>query len=158
MISQPEGRFDETTNLESSLIDPAQESSYYGFMPSVLRPARLGSEVRMVVQSAPPISAIFFPSEGLRIPAGNIVVEGFAVATFSEDITRVELSLDGGQTWMETELSDDPLPGVWRFWRKRINPPPGKYVLVIRAVDTSADLGSSDADPAWHKISFEVIP
>ena len=109
------------------------------------------------MHSVPPISAIFFPTEGARVPAGNIVVKGYAVSTFGEDIMRVELSIDGGETWMETELADDPLPGEWRFWRIRIDPPPGKCELVIRAVDTSTDPGSPDARQAWHKISFEVI-
>ena len=158
MTSDAERRFDEVSAEGNTSVDPAADSSLYRFMPSALRPTRLGHEVRMVMHSAPPILAVFFPTEGARIPAGQLVVKGYAVSTFGEEITRVELSMDGGKTWMETELADDPLPGEWRFWRKRIDPPPGKYELVIRAVDTSADLGSSDADLTWHKISFEVIP
>ena len=158
MTSSQERRLDDARAAENTSVERASDTSSYRFMPSALRPTRLGHEVRMLLQSAPPISAIFFPTDGSRIPAGNIVVKGYAVSTFGEDITRVELSMDGGKTWQEAELADDPLPGEWRFWRKRIDPPPGKCELAIRAVDTSAERGPSHADPCGHKISFEVMP
>jgi sulfite oxidase len=117
----------------------------------------LGSE-RLMLDSAAPVSAIFFPGEGQRIPAGNIVVKGYAVADFVREIERVELSLDGGRTWLETELSDNPRPGEWRLWRKLVNLAPRQYELVVRAIDTMANKGPSDVDLTWHLVSFEVIP
>jgi hypothetical protein len=55
-------------------------------------------------------------------------------------ISAVEVSTDGGDSWVEAELSD-PLPGedAWRQWRHEIESP-GTYDVVVRAIDGNGDL------------------
>jgi len=50
-------------------------------------------------------------------------------------ISAVEVSLDGGDTWNDAELTE-PLPGedVWRQWRYEIEAS-GSYDVVVRAID-----------------------
>jgi len=65
---------------------------------------------------------------------GNIEVAGHAYAG-TRGIDRVEVSIDGGESWTEAEISE-PLPGddVWRQWRHAFEPT-GKHEVVVRAVD-----------------------
>ncbi|MBP6602684.1 MAG: sulfite oxidase [Verrucomicrobiales bacterium] len=61
-----------------------------------------------------------------------------AAWTSEAEITRVELSTDGGATWNETQLLGDPLPNVWRQWEYQWHVPstPGRAVLMARATDS----------------------
>jgi DMSO/TMAO reductase YedYZ molybdopterin-dependent catalytic subunit len=65
---------------------------------------------------------------------GNIEVAGHAYAG-TRGIDRVEVSIDGGDTWQDAALSE-PLPGadVWRQWRHEFAPD-GTHEVVVRAVD-----------------------
>lgn len=65
---------------------------------------------------------------------GNIEVAGHAYAG-TRGISGVEVSIDGGDTWQDAELSE-PLPGedVWRQWRFEFEPQ-GSHEVVVRAID-----------------------
>jgi DMSO/TMAO reductase YedYZ molybdopterin-dependent catalytic subunit len=65
---------------------------------------------------------------------GAVEVAGHAYAGV-RGIERVEVSTDGGDTWVDAELSE-PLPGedVWRQWRHEFEPD-GTHEVVARAVD-----------------------
>ncbi|WP_338740875.1 molybdopterin-dependent oxidoreductase [Haloplanus salilacus] len=69
-----------------------------------------------------------------RRPDGRIEVGGAAYAG-TRGVERVEVSTDGGTTWVEAELSE-PLPGddVWRQWVHRYEAE-GRHEVVVRAVD-----------------------
>ena len=122
------------------------------FPPSVLRPVRQGqgNEPRKTVA---PTSFIFFPSEGQRTTAGDVVIKGYAFTDTSREIERVELSIDGGKTWENAELSPNPQPGEWRLWRKQLTLAPGTYQLAVRASDHSPD---PNANQVSHRINFQV--
>jgi DMSO/TMAO reductase YedYZ molybdopterin-dependent catalytic subunit len=68
------------------------------------------------------------------LDTGNIEVAGHAYAG-TRGIERVEVSIDGGDTWQDAELSA-PLPGddVWRQWRYEFDPD-GSHTVVVRAID-----------------------
>ncbi|WP_440764540.1 molybdopterin-dependent oxidoreductase [Natronorubrum sp. DTA7] len=70
---------------------------------------------------------------------GRIEVAGHAYAG-TRGIDAVEVSTDGGDTWVEAELSD-PLPGedVWRQWRHEYGAA-GTHDVIVRARDGSGDL------------------
>ncbi|MXR39770.1 molybdopterin-dependent oxidoreductase [Halobaculum sp. WSA2] len=70
---------------------------------------------------------------------GRIEVAGHAYAG-TRGIERVEVSVDGGDTWRDAELSD-PLPGndVWRQWRYEFDPD-GTHDVVVRAIDGEGTL------------------
>jgi DMSO/TMAO reductase YedYZ molybdopterin-dependent catalytic subunit len=51
-------------------------------------------------------------------------------------VSRVEVSLDGGTTWVDCEPVTARSPGVWTLWRYRWSTPtPGRYTLEVRATD-----------------------
>ncbi|MFC6784498.1 molybdopterin-dependent oxidoreductase [Halobaculum halobium] len=81
---------------------------------------------------------------------GRIEVAGHAYAG-TRGIERVEVSIDGGDTWQDAELSEPP-PGddVWRQWRHAFSPD-GTHEIVVRAVDGEGTLqpeNRSDSFPS----------
>lgn len=110
-------------------------------------------------------SVICSPEENQRLPAGFITVSGYSATGGNRHIVRVEISCDGGKTWMQAEL-DKTNPFVWTLWKANLNLSKGKYELIVRAVDSSANMQPKDIaqvwnfkgymNNAWHKVSFVV--
>ena len=78
------------------------------------------------------------PAEDEIVPANSSVcVRGGAWACDAE-ITKVELSTDGGATWSDTKLLGESKPNAWRFWEFDWQTPsqPGKQTLIARATDS----------------------
>lgn len=78
------------------------------------------------------------PAEGEIVPAdSNVRVHG-AAWTSDGEVTKVELSMDGGASWAETNLIDNPMRNAWRRWEHSWRTPskPGKRTLVARATDS----------------------
>jgi len=82
--------------------------------------------------------------------AGTVQVGGHAYAG-TRGVSAVEVSVDGGETWTEAELTD-PLPGwgdrerardAWRGWRHRYDDP-GEHTVVVRAVEADGTVQSSE--------------
>lgn len=79
------------------------------------------------------------PAMDERIPAGvPYRVHGAAWAA-SDEVARVELSTDGGATWVDADLLGKPVKHAWRFWEYDWQTPahPGRYTLVARATDSA---------------------
>jgi DMSO/TMAO reductase YedYZ molybdopterin-dependent catalytic subunit len=78
------------------------------------------------------------PAEDEIVPAkSSVFVRGGAWACDAE-ITKVELSTDGGATWSNTKLLGESKLNAWRFWEFDWQTPsqPGKQTLVARATDS----------------------
>ena len=73
--------------------------------------------------------------EGLtELPDGRIELAGHAYAG-TRGIDRVEVSVDGGESWTDAALSDPlPDPDVWRQWQYTFERD-GTHEVVVRAVD-----------------------
>ncbi|AXG05896.1 sulfite oxidase [Haloplanus rubicundus] len=84
-----------------------------------------------------------------RLDDGRVEVAGLAYAG-TRGIERVEVSVDGGATWTDADLSD-PLPGddVWRQWVYRYDPPDGAHEVVVRATDGLGTLQPEDQRRAY---------
>ena len=78
------------------------------------------------------------PAEGETVPANTSVrVRGAAWACDAE-ITKVELSTDGGETWNDAKLLGESNSNAWRLWEFNWQTPsqPGKQTLIARATDS----------------------
>jgi len=71
-----------------------------------------------------------------ELPAGQPSdLTGIAFAG-ERSISRVEVSLDGGATWLECELTTPGHAGVWSLWRYHwARPAAGGYAIQVRATD-----------------------
>ena len=79
------------------------------------------------------------PKVGETVPANsNVRVHG-AAWTGDGEITKVELSTDGGSTWRSAKLIGESKPGAWRLWEFAWKTPatPGQAILMARATDSN---------------------
>jgi hypothetical protein len=97
------------------------------------------------------------------IDAGPFVAAGVASAG-DRDISRVEVSLDDGETWADAVLepSLNP-PFTWVRWAFPFEATPGKYKIRMRATDGNGVLMIQKEEPplpdgasGWPRKSFEV--
>jgi Sulfite oxidase and related enzymes len=81
---------------------------------------------------------------------GNVEVAGHAYAG-TRGVDVVEVSIDGGDTWQEAELSE-PLPGedVWRQWRFEFEPQ-GSQEVVVRAIDGDGTVQAEEQSDSFPR-------
>ena len=94
-----------------------------------------------------PVNTVAKVWDTTELDDGRVEVAGHAYAG-TRGVDRVEVSLDGGDTWLDADLSE-PLPGddVWRQWRHAFDPEEVSEV-VARAVDGEGTVQTGDAaDP-----------
>jgi len=94
-------------------------------------------------QGTGPVKTVAKLWDDTELEDGRIEVAGHAYAG-TRGIERVEVSIDGGDTWTDAELSD-PLPDedVWRQWRY-VFEPDGSHEVVVRAVDGEGNLQTKE--------------
>jgi len=76
---------------------------------------------------------ILEPDVDATVAAGVVVVRGYAHAAGSRSVTRVDVSGDGGDSWVQADLDEQVSPGVWRFWHAPLDLAPGEHEIVARA-------------------------
>jgi DMSO/TMAO reductase YedYZ molybdopterin-dependent catalytic subunit len=89
------------------------------------------------------------PAEGETVPAKtNVRVSGAAWACDAE-ITKVELSTDGGETWNDGKLFGELNSNAWRLWEFNWQTPSqsGKQTLIARATDSLGRTQPVHRDP-----------
>jgi DMSO/TMAO reductase YedYZ molybdopterin-dependent catalytic subunit len=89
------------------------------------------AEMQIKAEIAKPIQDEILPANS------NVRVYG-AAWTSDGEITKVELSTDGGATWSETNLVGASKPNTWRLWEFSWRTPskPGQATLIARATDS----------------------
>jgi DMSO/TMAO reductase YedYZ molybdopterin-dependent catalytic subunit len=89
------------------------------------------------------------PAEGEMVPANSKVRVHGAAWTSDGEITKVELSTDGGASWKEASLIDQAIPNAWRLWEFEWRTPskPGKQTVVARAIDSRGRTQPVERDP-----------
>jgi sulfite oxidase len=140
----------------------------YRLFPTHVRPDSVNWDDGLMLGEMNITSVICSPQENTRLPAGKVTVEGYSIAGGGRQVARVEVSADGGQTWVQAELSQDPQPWAWRLWRVNLDLKLGQYQLAVRAVDTAANAQPPDIlqvwnfkgymNNAWHRVRIEVVP
>ena len=81
-------------------------------------------------------SLIAAPSDRAKLKPGAQVIRGVAWAG-EADITKVEISTDGGSRWNAARLGKDQAKYAWRFWSYDWKPlRGGEYVILSRATDS----------------------
>jgi DMSO/TMAO reductase YedYZ molybdopterin-dependent catalytic subunit len=89
------------------------------------------------------------PSNGEIVPADSSVRVHGAAWTSDGEITKVELSADGGATWNETKLLGDSIANAWRLWEFNWKTPAkvGTQTLIARATDSLGQTQPVQRDP-----------
>ena len=89
------------------------------------------------------------PRRGEVVPANSNVHLYGAAWTSDGEITKVELSTDGGTSWNEAELIGESKPNAWRLWEFEWRTPSelGKQTLVARGTDSRGRTQPAQRDP-----------
>jgi DMSO/TMAO reductase YedYZ molybdopterin-dependent catalytic subunit len=79
-----------------------------------------------------------FATRGRLLDPGPVTLTGRAWAGRNE-VTRVEVSTDGGEKWDEATLDPAIGPYAWRGWRYDWMAEPGRHTLLVRATDSEGN-------------------
>jgi DMSO/TMAO reductase YedYZ molybdopterin-dependent catalytic subunit len=118
-----------------------------------------------------PLGAMVLKSSIARPRIREVVKAGepytvFGAAWAGElPVAQVEISADGGVTWVVAEIIDESRPGAWQRWKFEWQVPTqaGSYRLMSRARDSAGNVQPSEHDKSFgtyvihHTIPVEVF-
>jgi DMSO/TMAO reductase YedYZ molybdopterin-dependent catalytic subunit len=93
-----------------------------------------------------PVKAqILMPMEGKKIPLGNYVIGGVAFGG-RYGISKVQISIDGGESWQDAEMKEPLSKWAWALWSYQWKPAKeGKFTIKVRGFDRTGKVQGSEA-------------
>ncbi|MFO1043058.1 MAG: molybdopterin-dependent oxidoreductase [Planctomycetaceae bacterium] len=110
-------------------------------------------------------SAVCLPASGANLSGDRVTVKGFALTngTTGRSIKLVEVSADGGQTWVTAKVTSPVRDFCWVLWSADVPLTSKTDSLIVRATDSSGEI-QPQVSPwnykgyqfnGWHKISVK---
>jgi sulfite dehydrogenase (cytochrome) subunit A len=90
-------------------------------------------------------------SDGAKLVPGTVGLRGIAFDG-GDGIKKVEVSTDGGATWLDTTLEKDYCKYSFRRWNASWKATTGSYTLAVRA--TSNDGSAQSSTPIWNPSGY----
>jgi DMSO/TMAO reductase YedYZ molybdopterin-dependent catalytic subunit len=94
---------------------------------------------------------------GDRVAAGGVAYAGL------RGVDRVEVSFDGGDTWLDAALEEPPGEFAWHRWRAVTERSPGGMEVVTRATDGTGEVQQKVPEPphpagskGWHRKAVDL--
>jgi sulfite oxidase len=104
----------------------------------------------LTIEAMPLNAAICSPGTGDSLPAGEVRIEGYAIA-YDRGISRVEVSVNGGREWRQATFADDSeARWGWRRWSLDTTLAKGRQHLVVRAFDETGQGQPERPDTMWN--------
>jgi sulfite oxidase len=123
----------------------------YRLLPPDAGPARgLGIALGPLTLTA----AILVPDDGGHVSAGPTAVTGYALAGEHRTVARVDVSLDGGQTWSQASVDDPSSPWTWQHWETTLDLPAGPAEITARAWDDTATTQPESPASMWNPAGY----
>ena len=99
-------------------------------------------------------SIITDPAPGDQVPVGDYVVSGAAWSGES-DITRIDVSTDGGETWARARVTVPRSGYSWTRWECDWSiPAAGNYVLMSRATNDKGETQPMEFPNKWDGMGY----
>jgi DMSO/TMAO reductase YedYZ molybdopterin-dependent catalytic subunit len=110
---------------------------------------KAGKVKTVPIERFPVRSFLIWPDGSSKIPAGmTVTLRGIAFSGFGR-VTRVEISDDGGKSWMSSTLGEDHGAYSFRTWEVPWTPRSrGRYILAVRATDEKNNIQPDE--PVWN--------
>lgn len=124
------------------------QQSAYRLLPSDCADPRPGDGVELTEVALN--SDILSPDDGAVVRPGPREITGYAFAGGERTVARVDVSADGGRTWQQADLGEQPGRWTWRLWSATVHLPAGHHQVVARAWDSSAALQPEHAASLWN--------
>jgi hydroxyacylglutathione hydrolase len=139
----------------------------YRLYPSRVRTETSTREHGIALGELPVNSAICTPADGEVVAGTRVPARGWALTGGARRIEHVEVSLDGGETFLPARLLDGGGAGSWRLWEAELDVAAGARELAVRAWDSSASTQPEDPatiwnlkgymNNAWHRVGFTAV-
>jgi sulfite oxidase len=108
-------------------------------------------------------SVICSPRSGAEVPAGRLKVRGYALSPVP--LGRVQVSSDGGATWVDAAFEGRETPWSWRLWQAEVEVAKGARVLAVRATDSRGGAQPETAPwnfkgylyNGWHRVPVTAV-
>jgi sulfite oxidase len=133
-------------------VQPAPSQNYfqaldYRILPPEADPDTAASGEGISLSSLPLNCDILVPGDDEEIAAGPLTVRGWAMAGDGRGIGRVDVSLDGGNSWRQADLQPPTSQWAWRLWSLTVEAQPGPLSVTARAWD---DTGVTQPESPAH--------
>jgi sulfite oxidase len=122
----------------------------YSILPPEADPERAEPGDGIVLGPIAIHCAIAQPGKDAQLPPGPTEITGFAIAGDDRTIARVDLSPDGGNTWIHADLDPPENAWTWQHWHATLALPTGETELVARAWDSIAALQPESPADVWN--------
>ncbi len=136
--------------LQETPSDNYFQATAYRLFPPHFGPDNVVWEQGLMLGEAPINSVILSPAEEDAVPAGRVVVRGWALAGGDRQVARVEVSAEGGKTWTVADLDTEDGDYTWRLWEAALELGPGDHEIACRAWDTAAQTQPEHASQVWN--------
>lgn len=93
---------------------------------------------------------ILSPGDGVRLRPGPIPVTGYALAGDGRTVVRVDVSADGGRSWVQADLDPGDDQWSWQHWRTTVLLPRGEVEVTARAWDSTGALQPESPAHLWN--------
>ncbi|MDX2161336.1 MAG: molybdopterin-dependent oxidoreductase [bacterium] len=125
------------------VVQPTPSTNYYQaqaykLFPSHVQPETADWDSALMLGELAVNAAIAEPQDRAIVPPGRVTIKGYALSG-GRGVARVDVSTDGGATWVQAALHGDDLPFAWRLWSAGFDLPEGDYQVTARAWDTAAN-------------------
>lgn len=110
-------------------------------------------------------AAICQPAPGIAVAGSTIKAKGYALPPGKSGVTidRVELSSDGGRTWMKAKLTSPQREYCWTHWEADVPTSATAASLIVRAVDSRGEAQPETTEwnakgylyNAWHRVALK---
>jgi sulfite oxidase len=155
--------------LASVTVQDAPSANYFQARTYRLYPASVRTEAattdRGIELGELPVNAVCCgPADASPLHGRRLCARGYALTGGTRRIERVEVSLDGGQSFATAMLEGSPAPGCWCLWEADLDVSDGPGEIVVRAWDSAASTQPEDASKiwnlkgyannAWHRVRF----
>ena len=138
-----------TITVQDQPSDNHIQQRDYKMLPPDMTKETVDWDKGVAIGEMPLNAAICEPAPFAELAEGRIAIRGWAMAT-ARQVTRVDVSQDGGRSWVQAELQQPDSPWSWTFWSIELELPVGEHELVARAWDSAGQTQPSQPDDTWN--------
>lgn len=136
-------------------------SGYYQTVDYSYWDRRNGQPVLRALGEMQAKAAIARPGVGEVVAASTSYRMHGAAWTGESEVTKVEVSADGGKSWASARLIDQPVRYAWRRWEYDWRTPlqPGRCAVMARATDARGQTQPAKHDPDYgNYVIRHILP
>ena len=142
-------------SLQQSPSDNHYQAREYKLFPPHVSAETADFSQGKMLGEIPLNSVVCDPAEGAILASGSVTVRGYAIAGGARRVERVEVSGDGGKTWVEANLEEHGNHvTAWSFWETSLDLAPGASQIVTRATDSAGDTQPESVEEVWNFLGY----